>query len=84
MTAGLQLPPDVRNLVERAAASAGQTVEQFAASTLAAGALDVLRHRSATELSDRDRDLFLRLIDDPDAAPNDALQQAVARHGRRI
>jgi hypothetical protein len=40
------------------------------------------REESALAVSDRDRDLFLSLLDNP-PAPNEALKKAAARHKRR-
>jgi hypothetical protein len=37
---------------------------------------------SVTPLSDRDRDLFLALLDNP-PAPNEALRRAAAKHRKR-
>jgi hypothetical protein len=38
--------------------------------------------RIASPLSDRDRDLFLSLLDNP-PEPNEALKNAMRKHGRR-
>ncbi len=40
------------------------------------------REESVTTLSERDRDLFLSLLDDP-PSPSDALKQAMAKKRRR-
>jgi hypothetical protein len=40
------------------------------------------REEAATPLSDRDRDRFLSLLDNPPSA-NDALEKAAAKHKRR-
>ncbi len=42
-----------------------------------------VQEQEPTTLSDRDREIFLSLMDDP-PAPNDALRRAAARHRELI
>ena len=75
-----RLPARLKKLIERAAAQTGQTVSDFAVSTLTANARAVLQQDQITELSDRDRDLFLGMLDNTDSKPNKALVIAVKRY----
>ena len=64
-----------KRLIERAARSLGQTVTEYAVSTLITGARETVHKSHTTELSQRDSDLFLALLDS-DAEPNEALKRA--------
>ena len=72
----------VKEVIERAAAVSGQSVSEFAVSTLYRSAKEVLEKEQVTRLSNRDRDIFLALIDS-DAKPNDALKRAAKRYKSR-
>ena len=74
-----RLSDEAKARIEKAALVSGQSLSDFAASTLTREANEVLASYEATVLSDRDRDLFLELLDAPDA-PNEALQNAFARY----
>jgi len=76
----LRLPAELKATIEEAAVRLGQSVEEFAVSTLAERARQVIAEHRVTRLSNRDRDLFIRLLDDPAAAPNAALMAAAARY----
>ena len=78
-----RLPSDVKEVIERAAAVSGLTVTDFAINALVNSANEVLEHHQMRKLSDRDRDLFLALLD-ADEEPNDALRGAVEAHKRLI
>ena len=75
-----RLPAELKVTIERAAAQRGQSVGDFAISTLARGALEVIREHDVTELSDRDRDLFIFLLDDADASAKESLHAAANRY----
>lgn len=81
-----RLPSESKRIIEEAAASLGQSVDDFAVGALVDRALAVIERRDATVLSDRDRDRdrFLALLDDPNALPNPALVKAAERYGRRF
>ncbi len=66
-------------LIERAAASLGQTVSDFAVSSLIRAAQETIAAEHVTTISIRDAEAFMRMLDD-DSEPNDALKQAVARY----
>lgn len=78
-----RLPADLKAVIEQAAAATGQTVSDFAVSTLARAAREVVREQQVTELTNRDRDRFLALLDDPHARPTEALKKAAARYKKR-
>jgi len=78
-----RLPSEVKEVIERAAAVSGLTVTDFAINALVNSANEVLEHHQMRTLSDRDRDLFLALLD-ADEEPNEALRGAVEAHKRLI
>ena len=72
-----------KELIERAASVHGQTVTQFAVATLVKAAHESIQQASLTELSIRDRDVFLQMLDS-DSEPNAAMKKAAKRYrGRR-
>ena len=76
-----RLDSEAKRVIEQAAALSGQTVKQFAVSTLVQSAEEVLERRRTVHLSNRDRDLFLALLD-ADEGPNQALREAAERFKR--
>jgi uncharacterized protein (DUF1778 family) len=78
-----RLPAEIKVAIEQAAAATGQTVSDFAVSTLARAAREVIREQEITVLTDRDRDRFLAMLDDPNLRPNEALKKAAARYKKR-
>ena len=79
-----RIPAELKEVIEEAAAALGQSVGDFSVSTLVEHARAVIRERNVTELSRRDRDLFIVLLDDPKAKPNAALVNAAKGiEGRR-
>jgi uncharacterized protein (DUF1778 family) len=79
----LRLQPDLKQVIEQAAAVTGQTISDFAISTLVQAARQVVEQRDVTELTTRDRDRFLALLDDTNRNPNKALKAAAARYRKR-
>ena len=77
-----RLPAELKQTIEEAAARLGQSVSDFAVSTLAQTAQHVIESENVTRLTKRDRDIFLALLDDEDARPNQALI-AVARRYKK-
>jgi uncharacterized protein (DUF1778 family) len=67
--------PDIKALIERAAAIQGMAVSDYIRSVLVPASQQVIAQHETRVLSDRDRDLFLQLLDNP-PAPNAALQAA--------
>lgn len=74
----------IKERVERAAQLSGQSVSDFAASTLAREADEVIARQQTITLADADRDFFLRMLDE-DAEPSEKSLAAAARYreGRR-
>src|SRR5438105_131870 len=68
-------------LIEEAAALSGQALTTFAVSTLVERAEGILRRHETTVLSARDRELFLRILDDE--KPAAALRKAARRFKAR-
>lgn len=77
-----RLSPRVKDVIERAACATGQTVNEFAVSVLYQSAQEVLERERLTKLSDRDAELFLRILDAP-ARPNKALKAAAKKYKSR-
>jgi uncharacterized protein (DUF1778 family) len=75
-----RLPADLKQTIEEAAARLGQSVTDFAVSTLSQTAQRVIEQENVTRLSKRDRDIFLALLDDEGARPNKALLAAARRY----
>ena len=80
----VRLSSDLKQLVEEAAVALGQTVSDFTISTLVREARQVIQDTQFTRLSNRDRDVFLAVLDSSDAKPNDALKAAARRYKKRI
>ena len=80
----LKLPEELKAEIEKAAAQLGQSVSGFAVSTLVREAREVIREHDVTELSDRDRDVLVSILDDADARPNEALGAAAERYKKEI
>jgi uncharacterized protein (DUF1778 family) len=78
-----RLPAELKQTIEDAAARTGQTVSDFAISTLVQTARNVIAQENITRLSMRDRDVFLALLDVTDARPNRALAAAARTYKKR-
>jgi uncharacterized protein (DUF1778 family) len=78
-----RLPAEIKQTIEDAAACLGQSVSDFAVSTLGQTARNVLQQETVTRLSRRDRDLVVALLGDEDARPNQALAAAAKRYKKR-
>jgi uncharacterized protein (DUF1778 family) len=79
-----RLPNDLKEVIEEAAATLGQSVNDFAIATLVHQARTVIRHRDATVVGERDRDRFVALLDDVDARPARALLKAAKRYKKHL
>ena len=79
-----RLPADLKEVIEEAAATLGQSVSDFAVSTLVRQARTVIEQRNVTVLGDRDRDRFIALLDDAEARPNPALLKAAKRYKKQL
>ncbi len=78
-----RLPPEAKEKIERAAVASGLTVTDFAVHALVNSADEVLERHHAHKLSNRDRDVFLALLD-ADDEPNEALKNAFQAHDELI
>jgi uncharacterized protein (DUF1778 family) len=78
-----RLPTEFKQTIEDAAALTGQTVSDFAISELLVSARRVIQDHDRTVLSNRDRDIFLAMLEDTDARPNAALVAAAKRYKER-
>jgi uncharacterized protein (DUF1778 family) len=78
-----RLPVELKQTIEEAAARMGQSVSDFAVSTLVETARGVIEQENLTRLSKRDRAVFLSLLDDKDARPNQTLAAAARKPRRR-
>lgn len=79
-----RLPEELKATIEKAAARLGQSVSDFAVSTLVREAREVIREHDVTELSNRDRDIFVSVLDDAEARPNAALAAAADRYKKEM
>jgi uncharacterized protein (DUF1778 family) len=75
-----RLPTELKQTIEEAAARTGQSISDFAVSTLVRTARDVIEQESVTRLSNRDRDVFVSLLDDKKVQPNEALTAAARKY----
>ena len=78
-----RVDPEQKELIARAAMYSGETVTGYAISTLVREARRVIREHEVTVLSNEDRDIFLRLLENP-PEPNEALRRAAQRHSELI
>ncbi len=69
-------------LIERAASTMGQSVTEFALSHLVRDAQEVLREQEVTVLSNRDREIFLSVLESA-SEPNEALKKAAKSYRRQ-
>jgi uncharacterized protein (DUF1778 family) len=79
----VRLQADHKNLIEQAASMLGQSVSSFAVSTLVREAGRVVEESVILKLSNRDRDIFLAMLDNP-PEPNDRLRRAFDRHKEQV
>jgi uncharacterized protein (DUF1778 family) len=78
-----RLPSELKQVIEQAAAHLGQTVSDFAISTLVQSARRVIEEHDRTHLSQQDRDIFVALLDDSEARPNTALSAAAREYKQK-
>jgi uncharacterized protein (DUF1778 family) len=76
----VNLPSELKQEIEEAAATLGQSVDDFASAVLASHARSVLQRDDVTVLTRRDWDRFLKAIEDGKARPNPALIEAARRY----
>ena len=79
-----RLNSELKKTIEDAAAHTGQSVTDFAISTLVQASRQILHERQVTRLSERDRQLFVAMIDDESTQPNEALKKAAKRYKKQV
>lgn len=79
----VRLPSELKQTIEEAAAALGQSVSEFTVSTVVQEARQILEAAQVTKLSKRDRDQFLKALDDSNKSPNAALKAAAGRYRKR-
>jgi uncharacterized protein (DUF1778 family) len=80
---GVRLTHEQRQLIEQAAGLLGQSVRDFAVSTVVREAQEVVERSVTIRLSKRDRDSFQAALDNP-PAPNAKLRKAFRDHARQV
>jgi uncharacterized protein (DUF1778 family) len=80
----IRLPGELKQIIEQAAAQLGQSVSDFVISTLVQNARTVIQQHDITELSSRDRGIFIKMLDDTEAQPNQALTLAAERYEKQM
>jgi len=78
-----RLPVELKEKIERAAIVSGVTVTDFAINALANSAENVLEKHQNRVLSDRDRDIFLAMLDS-DREPNEELKKLAEEYKNRV
>ena len=79
-----RLSSDLKKTIEDAAAEMGQSISDFAISTLVQTARKILQDQQVTRLSERDRQQFVTLLDDESSKPNEALVKAAKRYKKQV
>lgn len=80
---GFRLPAELKRVIEQAATHMGQSVRDYAISTLVETSRNVIEQHERTELTQRDRARFIKLLDDETAKPNAALAAAARKYKAR-
>jgi uncharacterized protein (DUF1778 family) len=80
----LRLRSNLKQVIEEAAEELGQSVSDFAVAAIVQAARQVIQQRNATDLSNRDRDRLLALLEDTDAKPNKSLRRAAQKYKQRV
>jgi uncharacterized protein (DUF1778 family) len=79
-----RLSSDLKKTIEDAAAEMGQSISDFAVSTLVQTARKILHDQQVTRLTERDRRLFMAMLDDESSKPSDALVKAAKRYKKQV
>jgi uncharacterized protein (DUF1778 family) len=79
-----RLSSDLKKTIEDAAAELGQSISDFAISTLTQAARKVLHDQQVTRLSERDRKVFSAMLDKESSKPNAALVKAAKRYKKQV
>ncbi len=79
----LPLPGKNKDLIEEAASLTGQSLTDFAITTLLKEAAAVVKTHRQIRLSNRDRDLFLALLETDDE-PSETLKRAAEKYKQQM
>jgi uncharacterized protein (DUF1778 family) len=79
----VRLRNEQKKLIEQAAGYLGQSISAFTTATLVREAQEVVERFGTVRLTDRDRDIFLDLLDNP-PKPNAKLRKAARQHSRKV
>jgi uncharacterized protein (DUF1778 family) len=79
-----RLTGELKKTIEDAAAEMGQTVSDFAISTLVQASRRVLQEQQATRLTERDRRRVMEMLDQESTKPNAALLKAAKRYKKQV
>jgi uncharacterized protein (DUF1778 family) len=79
-----RLSSELKKTIEDAAAELGQSISDFAISTLVQTARKILHDQQVTRLSERDRQLFVAMLDDESSKPSNALVKAARRYKKQV
>lgn len=74
----------LKKTIEDAAAQTGQTVSDFAVSTLIQVSRQILLDAHATRLTIRDRQIFAEMLDDESTKPDAALIKAAKQYKKQV
>jgi len=75
----VRVPPETKQLIERAADMEGMSITQFTETALVQQARAIIASHERTLLSRRDQERFLALLEE-DQEPTEALNRAVDRY----
>ena len=75
---------ELKKTIEDAAAQTGQTVSDFAVSTLIQVSRKILMDEQVTQLTERDRQLFAEMLDDESTKPNTTLVKAAKQYKKQV
>jgi uncharacterized protein (DUF1778 family) len=78
----VRLRKDQKATIEEAAAQLGQSLSEFAVSVLLERSREVIEQHQRTALTNRDRDLFLEMLDND--KPDPALRKAARIYKRQV
>ena len=79
-----RLSGELKKTIEDAAAEMGQSISDFAISTLVQTARKILHDQQVTRLSERNRQLFVALLEDESSKSNEALVKATKRYKKQV
>lgn len=79
----IRLSTEIKERIEKAAIVSGLSLTDFTVANLSQAADEALERHHQRKLSNRDRDIFLTMLDD-DEEPNKALKDAFQAHDELI